>query len=136
MLVSVLLLTGAISGSECLILEQDVHDQQPIHSSMTSSIDCREGVARPPLNVDRHTGRVYANVDLPAGTYLGRLLLDDEPLVAAGDSLVMQVSIGQVRVFRDVEAVQSGSFAEQIFVRDNAGNVFPLFVRDAEAANP
>lgn len=88
---------------------------------------------RGPLTYDRQDNSLRARIDLPPGTYLGRVMVPPSGGVVRGEPAVLVVRIGAVEITRTVEALQSAPVGGSVFVRDADGTVTAAPV---VAANP
>ena len=125
---------GALPGPACAATLRDIAVGEPIAVDAIAPVDCRTD--RQPtrrLRFDRQTGSVMAGEALPAGTYLGRLLVSDAPTLPKGARLALRATSGPAIVERQVTTLQSARSGQRVFVRDDNGNVFAAALVIAEA---
>lgn len=85
---------------------------------------CAGKTAETSLHFDRRAGSVRAATALPAGAFVGRLVLPAAAEVEAGQALTVVSTVGPVRIERPVVALQPGRNGGRAFVRDGEGQVF------------
>lgn len=121
----------------CVATVRDVAVGEPIAADAIRRVDCRTG--RSParrLRFDRQTRTVIAGEALPAGTYLGRLLLSAAPVLPKGTQMTLRATSGPAIVERQVTTLQSARSGQGVFVRDGNGNVFAATLVAPDAARP
>lgn len=98
----------------------------PLVSHDVRAVPCDPDRTKLAVVYDRHDQQVRAGVDIEPGDYLGPLALRDVGTFVAGDTLLLTVDIGPVRIERIVWAAQPSRGHEEIFVRDEAGSAFAV----------
>jgi hypothetical protein len=87
-------------------------------------VSCISDTKPAALRYDGTNGTTRAGAPLDAGSYVGPLVVPHHHYADRGDNLVLGVSIGPVRIERQVFAMQPAAAGSDIFVRDEDGNVF------------
>jgi hypothetical protein len=121
----------------CAATVRDVAAGEALVADAIGRVDCRAG--RSParrLRFDRQTRTVIAGEALPAGTYLGRLLLSAAPVLPKGTRMTLRATSGPAIVERQVTTLQSARSGQGVFVRDGNGNVFAATFVAPDAARP
>jgi hypothetical protein len=124
----------AARDTACFALSRGVQAGAALSADDLVPVSCANHPSRA-LYYEATHGVVRAASDLAEGSYVGRLLVSEHAFPDAGDRLVLSVSVGPVQIDRQVEAVQPGPDGGKIFVRDEAGSVFPVpLVSDAKGS--
>lgn len=123
------------SAAECSELTVGVSAGRALRPDWTRAVECDESRDLASLSFDQSDGFVRARADLVAGEYLGRTAIPAGELIETGSQLVLQVTVGNVRIEKQVEALEATMDADRIFVLDRAGNVFPVSVDMILASN-
>jgi flagella basal body P-ring formation protein FlgA len=116
----------------CHVLTRAVPRGSAIEPGLVEPVLCSDQ-APAPLGFDRSTGLAVATQDMPAGAYLGRILIRASTGIRKGASLRLVSSSGQVRITRTVTAMQP-SRGGRVFVRDEDGQVYSARLAAVEAA--
>jgi flagella basal body P-ring formation protein FlgA len=115
---------GIVPAPEgCIELARPVVAGAALSGRDVVPVACDDGKAEAELRFDRLDRVVRANLNLPAGAYLGRVSLPPAVVVDKGDKLTLVSTAGPVRVTREVVALQAGRAGGKVFVRDADGNV-------------
>lgn len=123
---------GALSETACVATAREVRADEPIAADAIEPVNCRADQRPARLRFDHQSRSVTAGETLPAGTYLGRLLVSKERAVPKGAKVTLRAMSGPAIVERQVTTLQPARSGQRVFVRDEAGNVFavPLQISD------
>jgi hypothetical protein len=116
----------------CFTLHQDLKAGDYLQTANVSPTPC---IARPsslPLRFDRRVNAPQLAAPLPAGTYLGPVVLSGKPVVDEGTQLSLILRTGPVTIERSVQAVQPSRLGTAVFIRTQDGTI--LSSRIASAA--
>ena len=105
----------------------------PLTEADMEPVPCELRAARSSVYFDPASGLVRARMALSAGQPLGRFALAPDDLMDAGQSVVLKVQRGAVRVERSARLLEPAQ-GEAVFVEDESGAVFAWPVADLSAA--
>ena len=119
---------------DCHTLQRGVAAGDFVTAELAERVPCQADQPRLPLTFDRDVGAPMAGEDLPAGTYLGRLVLKPGSIAPAGSRLQLVIRKGPVIVEREVSAIRPIRAGDRGFVRAADGQVLSArFVDGAPA---
>ncbi|HTN14564.1 MAG TPA: hypothetical protein VL094_07135 [Sphingomonadaceae bacterium] len=124
---------GAAEPGKCLALVQGVGASAFLTAELAEPAPCRKERPRLPLGFDRDAAAPFATEALPAGTYLGPMMLKPGPIAPAGEALQLLVREGPVIVERQVRPIHPMRAGERGFVRAEDGTVLAARFVDAGA---
>ena len=107
----------------CARLSSPKEAGQIIQSTDTEPVVCPDSSEQGPVWFDTTDGVVRASRSLLAGSDLGRVLFGEPVLADRGETVQLSVSVGPVRVDRQVEAVRPVRPGQAGLVRDDQGVV-------------
>jgi hypothetical protein len=90
------------------------------------SAPCQATNASRTFFYDRPTGAARLARDVAAGEVVPNFPGADQQKVFPGDALTLVVAIGNVRIERAVEALQSAARGQKLFVEDHEGRVLSV----------
>ncbi|MFS2319191.1 hypothetical protein RMQ97_14740 [Maricaulis sp. D1M11] len=123
-----------LGAAACVATHTDVPGGSLITRDMVQVVACELNAERPAVVYDRRSASVRTITALPAGTYLGSVVLAPSHTHDRGTQMVMQVERGAVRIERQVALAQT-LHADQarVFVQGEDGSVFAV---SREALSP
>ncbi len=130
------LLAGAALHAEtgtCLALERVIRAGEFLTAEAAGETPCRDRQPTLPLSYDRDARAPVATAAIPAGTYLGHLVLAPGPIAAPGDKLALVIRSGPVTITREVSPLRPARAGERVFVRTADGDVLAARFAAAEA---
>jgi len=110
-------------GGPCYAARTDLSPGSYLDRDAVAETACEAAAAERRLGYDAVAGAVTVRRTIPAGSYLGRLRLDDRAPVASGQAMVLRTSIGPVTVERNVTSLQPGRHGKRLFVRTDDGEL-------------
>ena len=113
------------SAALCVVSGRNIAAGEKIVRSDVTSTPCPARPPRPVIAYEAEHGVVRALADIPEGEALGRLMVPDTEFPDSGDELLLIVKVGPVSIERRVWAMQPAPRSGELFVRDEAGNIFP-----------
>lgn len=119
----------------CSMASRPIRAGEIITQSALAPSTCSSEGAPPPLSFDRMNRVIRATSDIAQGTALGALQAPQQAF-DAGDELSLFISVGSVRIERQVEAIQPGQAGQNIFVREANGDVLSAPTLQATAEKP
>lgn len=117
-------LPGPALAGQCYALAAPVATGEYIDAGGVSPVACSEQEPSTHLAYDRDARALRANAAMPAGEYLGPLLIEPGRVARPGENLVLIFRQGPVSVQRDVSPVSPVRAGEQGVVRAGDGTVF------------
>lgn len=118
---------GIETEAACVATARDIAAGEHISADMLEPVDCRaKGLQPRRLRFDPMTRSAKTDAALPAGTYLGRLLVSDQYMLPKGTRVTLRAASGPAFVERQVTTLQSARSGQRVFVRDDSGNVFAV----------
>ncbi|WP_332819480.1 hypothetical protein [Sphingopyxis sp.] len=110
-------------GGHCYSARTDLPAGSYLDRNAVAETACKAGAAERQLGYDADARAIVARRTISAGSYLGRLRLDDRAPVASGQAMVLRTSIGPVTVERNVTSLQPGRHGKRLFVRTDDGKL-------------
>lgn len=108
----------------CATARQTIPAGQIVGAHDLEAAPCAGVRVRGALHYDRVHRVVRAARDLPAGAFLGRLLVTDAAGLEKNTMLVLKMTAGPVKIARQVRAAQPSQGAAYIFIESEDGQFF------------
>lgn len=110
-------------GGPCYAARTDLLAGAYLDRGAAAETDCKEETTERRLGYDADARTAIVRNTIPAGTYLGRLRLEDAAPIAAGQAMILRTSVGPVTVERTVTSLQPGRAGKRLFVRTDDGKL-------------
>jgi hypothetical protein len=114
---------------KCFELAVPIEADAPLFSNDVTEVICDANRSLSEVGYEASSGLVRALTGLNVGEYLGAVMLPDPYQADRGDLMQLTVSIGPVKIQREVRAMQPISSEQRAFVEDSEGDVLLVSAR-------
>lgn len=130
--IAAFILSAAIlQSADCRMLTSAKQAGGLVEASDTAIVPCpaagkAKGQNVPLLWFDRKAGAIRARSAIAAGQMLGRAYFPAQPAVRPGDQISFTVSLGHVKISREVLALQPSLPGQKFFARTDDGAIIAV----------